>query len=190
MIGAGLKLIDEAFDEGTFEKGRASAIAFLLLLIWIGISALDEGSATILLSILTGVLLTGKIDNKVFGLCTATILGVLLFLQRLLWPPLLFLTGAGVIDEKGNDYVDAHRANRFVSFFFLHRFTMKIGVALVCAAGVFPWHYLLAFLLFDIGYDTVGILSRHYSRAQDGVGETRSPGRDIPAVTLALQCHE
>jgi hypothetical protein len=137
-------------------------MAGILLVLWIGLSLLDTASATILLSVLIGVLFTGKIDNSVFGASTAAIVGSLSFLQRVVFLPMLFLSAAGIIDEKGNDYVDTHNSNKIIEFFFLHRFTMKIGLFALCIAGFYSMIYFLAFLLFDISYDTIGFISNNY----------------------------
>jgi hypothetical protein len=162
VIGGGLKYIDEAFDEEVFSKKLASAMAGILIALWIGLSILDTASATILLSVLIGVLFTGKIDNSVFGASTAMIVGSISFLQRVVFLPLLFLSATGIIDEWGNDYVDTHKSNKIIEFFFLHRFTMKIGLFALCLAGFFSMIYFLAFLLFDISYDTIGFISNNY----------------------------
>jgi hypothetical protein len=174
VIGAGLKYIDEAFDEESFNKNFATYIAAILLILWIGISILDNAAATILLSILLGVLLTGKIDNTVFGVSTAAIIGSIAFLGKLFIPQLIALTITGIIDEKGNDYVDSHKSNGLLSFFFLHRFTMKIGLFTLCLTGLFPYYYLIAFLIFDISYDAIGIasgLSREESVSENNIRE-------------------
>ncbi|GBE19244.1 MAG TPA: hypothetical protein ENH13_01600 [Euryarchaeota archaeon] len=128
-------------------------------MLWIGISILDTTAATILLSVLLGVLFTGKIDNTVFGASTSAIVVSLAFLEKVIFLPLLALTITGIIDEKGNDYVDSHKTNKVIAFFFLHRFTMKIGLLTLSLAGIFAIQYMLAFLLFDISYDTVGFFS-------------------------------
>jgi hypothetical protein len=162
IIGGGLKYIDEAFDEEVFNQKLATAMACILLVLWIGISILDKASATILFSVLIGVLFTGKIDNSVFGASTAAIVGSLSFLQRVVFLPFLFLSITGIIDEKGNDYVDTHESNKIIEFFFLHRFTMKIGIFALSLAGFFSIVYFLAFIFFDIAYDTIGFISSHY----------------------------
>ncbi len=165
LIGGGLKYIDEAFDEEVFNRTSASCVAAVILTAWIALSVVDITSGTILLSVLVGVLFTGKIDNKVFALSTLTIILSLVYVQKVLWMPLVFLTLAGMIDEKCNDYVDSHSVNRLARFFFLHRFTMKAGVLSLAILSVFPIYYFAAFLLFDIAYDTVGVISR-YQRAE------------------------
>lgn len=161
VIGGGLKFIDEAFDENAFNKKFAFLIAALLVIIWTGISIYDASAATVLFAILGGVFLSGKIDNAAFRAST-TVLVILLFLSgrfTLIWLPFFLLTLAGIIDEKGNDYVDSRKTNRAVKFFFLHRFSMKLTVFAVCYASYLHGLYLFAFLAFDVTYDLIGVLS-------------------------------
>jgi hypothetical protein len=156
-IGAGLKYIDDAFDEAKFSKKKAIAIAPVIALIWIALSLYDPISATILFSVLLAVLLSGKIDNLVFLLCTIAIIAIPLLTQMLtiLWIPLFLLTFAGIIDEKGNDYVDTCAAPKLVEIFFSYRFCMKSAMLSLCILSVIPWLYLLAFLAFDVAYELV-----------------------------------
>jgi hypothetical protein len=163
FIGAGLKYIDDAFDEDTFSKKKALAIAPLIVLAWICLSLFDSVSATILFSILLAVLLTGKIDNTIFKIC-AIVLGFVLVLTQalnLLWAPLIFLTLMGIADEKGNDFTDIHSTSKLVTFFFSYRFCMKLGLLSLCALSIFPWLYLLAFLAHDGAYETVRIIGKY-----------------------------
>jgi hypothetical protein len=183
VIGGGLKYIDEAFDEGTFNKRIATVLASFLIVIWLGLSMLDPTSGTILLAVLLGVVFTGKIDNSVFEMSTATIFGALVLLGKFLIAPLLLLSATGIIDEKGNDYVDNSKSsNKFVKFFFLHRFTMKLGLLLVCLSGFFAIEYFISFLFFDIAYDSVGIVSSAYS---EGIVIEKDLGIDYREPTSA-----
>ncbi len=161
-IGGGLKFIDEAFDEGIFSKRAAILLAPVLVAVWIAVSIIDAASATILFSILAGVLLAGKIDNAIFKTSSISLILAALLSGKIgiLWPLFLALTIAGIIDEIGNNYVDSNRSNKIVEFFFLHRFTMKIGVFSLCAISMLPWRYLLAFLAFDVSYDLVGMIGQ------------------------------
>lgn len=166
-IGGGIKFIDEAFDEGIFNKRVAYLLAPALVAVWMAVSLFDAISATILFSILAGVLLAGKIDNTIFKTSAISILLAALLSGKIsiLWTPFLSLTIAGIIDEFGNNYVDSNRARKAVEFFFLHRFTMKIGVTLLCAFSIFSWDYLFAFLAFDMSYDLVGMLGQWTMRS-------------------------
>ncbi len=162
VIGAGLKYIDDAFDEDTFSKKKAIVIAPIIVLIWICLSLFDSVSATILFSILFAVLLTGKIDNLIFKVSTIALISILFLTQMLnfLWIPLVILILMGVADEKGNDYVDNHATLKLVEFFFSYRFCMKMGVLSLCILTLLPWLYLLAFLAHDGAYESVRILGK------------------------------
>ena len=159
VIGGGLKFIDEAFDENAFNKKFAFIIVAILVVIWAGISIYDASAATVLFAILASVFLSGKVDNLAFKMGVVALLP-LVFLSGLALLPFLILTLAGVIDERGNDYVDSRKANKAVKFFFLHRFSMKCAAFAVCYASYLRWLYFFTFLAFDIAYDLIGFLSR------------------------------
>ncbi len=184
VIGGGLKYIDDAFDEGVFDRKRAVLLAGLVTILWIGVSIHDPVSATILFAVLLGVLLAGKIDNLVFRTSSASIILVLVCSGR--FEPLSWtfaaLVLAGVLDEKGNDLVVSHHVSRFMEFFLRHRFSMKVGVLAVCAASLMPWVYLLAFLSFDLAYDTVGFISMGFlTKTRDGTPPVH-PLRTWPVI--------
>jgi len=162
IIGAGLKYIDDAFDEDRYSKKKAIVIAPIIVLIWICLSLFDSISATILFSILFAVLLTGKIDNLIFKVSTIALISILFLTQmlNLLWIPLVVLILMGVADEKGNDYVDNHATLTLVEFFFSYRFCMKMGLLSLCILTLLPWLYLLAFLAHDGAYESVRIVGK------------------------------
>ena len=159
-IGFGLKYIDDAFDEDRFSKTTAKLFAPILVLLWISVSLLDSFSATVLFAILIAVMLSGKVDNRVFKLSAIALIAVVVLTQydRFSWLPLVVLTVMGVTDEKGNDYVDAHETGAIREFFFAHRCGMKVGVLSLCIVSFLPWLYLAAFLVFDTAYELVGLL--------------------------------
>jgi hypothetical protein len=159
LIGFGLKYIDDAFDEGLFSKESAMLLAPILVVIWAGVSIFDSLSATILFSILFAVILSGKVDNVTFKLSAIALIAILLSTRmlHLSWIPFLALTVMGVVDEKGNDYVDNHITGGFWEAFFAHRCGMKLGTVGLCVVALLPWLYLIAFLAFDTAYEFVKI---------------------------------
>ena len=167
IIGAGLKYIDDAFDEDIFSKKIAVLIAPIIVIVAVILAIKDAASQTILFSILLAVLIGGKVDNLVFKLSSIAFL-LLLFLPsfglygtfNFLWIPLVIITITGVIDERGNDYIDKNKTNELTNFFFEHRFSMKIGMLTVCVFPFLPWLYLLAFLAFDGAYESIRILGK------------------------------
>jgi hypothetical protein len=160
VIGAGLKYIDDAFDEEMFSKKIAMLTAPILVILWACLSIFDSISATILFSVLFAVLLSGKVDNFVFELSSISLVLILFLTQmsHLLLAPLFVLTVMGITDEKGNDYVDKRRIHEVWEFFFAHRCSMKVGIFGLCMVSLLPWPYMIAFLAFDTAYDFVGVL--------------------------------
>ena len=63
VLGAGLKYIDDAFDEKIFNRKFALILAPFLGALWAYTMFINQFSATILLAILIGVFLRGKVDN-------------------------------------------------------------------------------------------------------------------------------
>ncbi|MGC9443953.1 MAG: hypothetical protein ACP5E9_03340 [Candidatus Methanospirareceae archaeon] len=181
-IGFGLKYIDDAFDEDRFSKLTAKLLAPILVLLWISVSLLDSVSATVLFAILSAVLLSGKVDNRIFKLSALALITVVVLTQYAYfsWVPLAVLTIMGVTDEKGNDYVDAHETRGIRKFFFAHRCGMKVGALSLCFASCLPWLYLAAFLAFDTAYEFVNLLD--YLRVPT-IGNKR---RRLPLAVIIL----
>ena len=169
VIGAGVKYIDDAFDEDRFSKKIAVLIAPVIVIVACILAIKDTASQTILFSILLSVLIGGKVDNLIFKVSFIAFL-VLLFLPSFylygkiyfLWAPLIIITITGIIDEKGNDYVDENKTCKLTHFFFEHRFSMKIGLLTVCVFQFLEWFYLFAFLSFDSAYESIRIFGYLY----------------------------
>jgi len=168
ILGAGLKYIDDAFDERVFNKKIAYAVAPLLGVLWAYTMFIDAASATILLAILLGVLLKGKIDNYAhFMGMIVVIAGVIVLGVQLLIIPLIFLTLAALFDEVGNDFIDKRHYiqgnnvfKKFIGYFFDQRWLTKIVILGLAVVNVIPIYFFLAMLLFDGAY----ILMRGYSQ--------------------------
>lgn len=162
-----MKYIDDAFDEKIFSKKFALVLAPLLGALWVYTMVMDQFSATILLSILLGVALRGKIDNHAHIIGTAVIIAVIpLSGIDFMLLPLLFLTAAAFLDELGNDVVDYIPSDnptllrRTVDYMFHQRWLTKIGILFVVLLGLFPMYFFLAILLFDIAYFSVRIYGK------------------------------
>ncbi len=169
IIGAGLKYIDDAFDEDRFSKKKAIAIAPIIVLLACILAIKDTASRTILFSILLSVLIGGKVDNSIFKVSSIAFLLLLSLPSFYLYGtmdffgmPLIIITITGIIDEKGNDYVDENRTNKLIHFFFEHRFSMKIGMLTVCVFQFLGWSYLFAFLAFDGAYESIRVYGYLY----------------------------
>lgn len=166
LLGAGLKYVDDALDEDRFSKKGALVVAPLLV-IGAGILAVtDIGSRTILVSIILASVLSGKVDNVVFKLSSTAFLVLILCATyafngglTFLWIPLVVLTVAGILDEKGEGYISAHQTTPFTNFFFQHRSAMKLGMLILCFCHFFALPYLFFLLAFDLSYEAVGVSS-------------------------------
>ena len=174
ILGAGLKYIDDAFDERTFNKKIALILAPLLGILWAYTMIISPVSATILLAVLLGVFFKGKIDNYAHGLGLGVIIVILVIAGvQLLLLPLVVLVAAAILDEAGNDIVDYNMKNfdksnflhKVIIAFFDQRWVTKIAILYVALLGVFPWYFFLAMLLFDGAY----LVVRMYSRSQKRV---------------------
>ncbi len=171
LLGAGLKYIDDAFDERTFNKKIALILAPFIGILWAYTMIINPVSATILLAIVLGVFIKGKIDNRahILGLVVIVLL-LILFGVELLWLPLIMLIAAAMLDEVGSDAIDynckSFDKNKFSHkvfiAFFDQRWLTKLAVLYVVLVGVFPWYFFVAILLFDGAY----LVVRMYSRSQ------------------------
>lgn len=169
VLGGGVKYVDDAFDEKKFSKKIATLLAPALGVLWAYTCISSEIAATLLLAIMFGVLLKGKIDNLAHQLGFVTII-VLLFLggAEMMIVPLIVLTVAGALDEVGNDFMEKRTSyfyhskawEKFSSFFFGYRLLMKIVVLFITLLGVFPLYFLVAFLLFDSSYHIMHLYSQ------------------------------
>jgi len=174
ILGAGLKYIDDAFDEKIFNKNIAIAIAPFLALLWGYTMTIDPFSATILLAILAGVFLRGKIDNRAHFVGLLVIIAIIaVFGIEFLFIPLVFIAAAAFLDEVGNDVIDYNKGNinnhlfrhKILVYFFDQRWCTKLAILYAILLGVIPLYFFIAMLLFDGAYLTV----RLYSRAQQDI---------------------
>ena len=178
ILGAGLKYIDDAFDEKIFNKKLAIIIAPLLGILWAYTMLIDQFSATILLAILIGVFIRGKIDNYAHITGFIVILIILVFTGiNLLFLPLVFIAVGVFLDELGNDILDKN-IEYFNDSKFLHNITLnffdqrwltKITVLYVVLIGLFPLYFFLAILLFDGAYLTVRLYTRSRKQMKKAV---------------------
>jgi hypothetical protein len=161
ILGAGIKFIDAAYDEHTFNKKLALIIAPILGLLWVYTMIINPVSATILLAILIGVLFKGKIDNFAHLSGAIIIFPILFYIGiDIMIIPFLFLAAAAFLDEVGNDYVSngLENSNRygflhlFIKYFFDHRWLMKCSILFLCLIGLIPLLFFVAMVFFDYAY--------------------------------------
>lgn len=192
ILGAGIKYIDDAFDKNTFRKNWALAITPFLSLLGVYAMIIDPVSATILLAILFGVLLKGKIDNIAFviGFILVMIPVILVGVEFLILP-LVLLAASAVLDEVGNDFIDSKKgqldqnklSNKFVIYFFDHRWIMKIAIIYLVIIGLVPFYFFIAMALFDYAY----IFMDHYNQIKQGIIDTTFTKRVIVKIGLIFK---
>jgi hypothetical protein len=174
LLGAGIKYVDAAFDEKVFDKKTAMAIAPLLGIVWALTMILHPMAATILLAVILGVLVKGKIDNiaHAIGLSSIIIFYVLLWYLFdgvvIYVVPLFFLTAAGILDEIGNDVIGYNSefsynhsfGFQFFKYFFGRRHFMKVALIYLFIVAGYPLYFFVAFLFFDEAYMMVALYSK------------------------------
>jgi hypothetical protein len=160
LLGAGLKYIDDAFDEKIFNKKIAYAVAPLLGILGAYTMMIDAVSATILLAVVLGVLLKGKVDNYAFLSALLVTVSILILAGvQLLILPLIVLTLAALFDEVGNDIIDKKnylngekRWQQCIGYFFDQRWVMKVVILSLAVVNIVPFYFFAAMFLFDGAY--------------------------------------
>ena len=189
ILGAGIKYIDDAFDKHTFKKNWALAITPFLSILGAYAMIIDPVSATILLAVLFGVLLKGKIDNIAFiiGFILVMIPVILAGVEFLILP-LVLLAASAILDEVGNDFIDGKKidlnlerfSHKFVIYFFGHRWIMKIAILYLVLINIIPFYFFIAMTLFDYAY----VLMDHYTQIKQGIMDTTLTKRAIVKIGL------
>lgn len=192
ILGAGLKYVDDAFDEKTFNKKLALILTPILSIIGAYTMLIDPVSATILFAILCGVLIKGKIDNYAFfGGLVLVIAMVFLAGVQFLFLPLLILAAAAILDEVGNDYIDKKREdldenkvlNKFAIYFFGHRWIMKAMILFLVFLAIVPAYFFIAMIFFDYAYISVGL----YTQAKKGTTNSAVLRKAVSKVGLIFK---
>jgi hypothetical protein len=178
ILGASIKYIDAAFDEQVFNKKTAIVVAPIIGILWSFTMILHPMAATILLSVILGVFLKGKIDNAAHGIGLLTIIGFyvlfwIFFDGTIIYViPLFFLAAAGVLDEIGNDVISYNEefsnnhsfGYQFFKYFFGRRHFMKVGLIYLFIVAGYPLSFFVSFLFFDEAYMMVALYSQSKSR--------------------------
>lgn len=187
ILGAGIKYIDDAFDKHLFSKKMALAITPFLSILGAYAMIVDPVSATILLAVLCGVLLKGKIDNIAFAIgFTLVMIPVFLAGVEFLILPLILLAASAVLDEVGNDFIDKKKEQlnqeklfyNLVIYFFGHRWIMKIAILYLVIISIIPFFFFLAMLLFDYAY----VFMDHYAQLKQRIIDTTLTKRTIVKI--------
>lgn len=161
ILGAGIKYVDDAFDEQVFSKKKALFLSPVLGILWAYSMILSPESATLLGAILLSVIIKLKIDNpghQIGAISIVSVLGGMYFLGfiQFLWLPLVIVMLAGVLDEINRDYLRRHFVKSDFWYRFLRdRYLMDLSVFLLAFFNFMPFIYFIAFYAFGFGYDLI-----------------------------------
>ena len=160
FLGAGIKYIDSVFDEGVFDKRIALILTAICGILMGVLIASDPYAAAVLIAIVLGVALTQKIDNFAFLIGASLAIGIPVLVANVTtfyFLPIAVLVFGGILDEIGNNMVDAGRIrNRAGQVFFHYRLTTEVLMGMLVILGQVPAPYWLALILFDLSYHIVG----------------------------------
>lgn len=167
LAGLTLKIGDDFLDEANrsdfawFPLGISGFFFGFLM-------STSEWDMVLMVSIILGVLASGKVNRPQFGIgfvvmaLTLVLLGVPPVTELCQWlTSLVILFLASVLDELGNNWANG-RNQSVLSLFFNYRFTLKVSAILLSL--VWPDFLLSAVGLwaFDLGYELAGRSMKHF----------------------------
>ncbi len=117
-------------------------------------------AAYIFIAILIGNLIAFKVDGLHHILTLIIFIFILLVggIPDLNLVVILICILAAFSDEVGHELISKVTQNKFLNLFFEYRFVMKIVILLLAVCGVFNIWIFVCFILFEISYETAGIL--------------------------------
>jgi hypothetical protein len=165
LAGFTLKIGDDLLDEYNKESLAWFPLAVAGLLFGL-LMVYSEWDLVLFTAIIIGVIFSGKVNKPQFLAGFAFIIIVVLFrgiptvTYWLDWFTILcILFYAAVLDEKGNDWVDAELTPRAAQF-FAYRFSLKCSVLLISILWPLFLPSALGLWVFDLGYETAGWIGR------------------------------
>ena len=165
FAGFTLKLGDDLLDEHNKENWAWFPFAVSGLLFGF-LMSLSEWDLVLFTAMIVGVIFSGKVNKPQFLIGFGLIITVV-FIQGipdvtdwLEWLTILcILFFAAVLDEKGNDWVDANLTPRAAQF-FAYRFSLKCSVLFISVIWPLFFPSAIGLWVFDSGYETAGWISR------------------------------
>jgi hypothetical protein len=168
LAGLVLKIGDDLLDE--LDKPDISWLPLAIAGILFGfIMTVSEWDLALMVSIIIGVIASGKVNRLQFVVGFVLILVVVIlvgippitsWLDWLTIVIMLFL--AAVLDERGNEWADQEASPRAYKF-FEYRFTMKVSVILISLIWPSLFPAAVGLWFFDLGYEIAGwIVGRNH----------------------------
>ncbi|MGY5858901.1 MAG: hypothetical protein RTU63_05995 [Candidatus Thorarchaeota archaeon] len=169
LAGLTLKIGDDLLDE--LDKPDLSWVPLALAGVLFGfIMTVSEWDLALMMSIIIGVIVSGKVNRLQFVVGFVLIFTVMIlvgippissWLDWLTLVIMMFL--AAVLDERGNEWTDQEVSPRAYKF-FEYRFTMKVSVLLISLIWPLLLPAAIGLWFFDIGYEIAGwVVRRNYS---------------------------
>ncbi len=165
FMGASVKYVDQVRDARVFDPRWGWLLVLFSGVLMAFFMYSDVWSATILVALIAGNFVAGKIDALEFKTMVAVALllpitasllfDTAYFTQTLDWFVFSALALAGLLDEKANDLSDKKKLHHLVHFFFHHRVFTPLVLVWFVVLSILPFMYLLAFLGFDLAYTMV-----------------------------------
>jgi len=169
LAGLSLKIGDDLLDE--LDKPDLSWVPLALAGILFGfIMTVSEWDLALMVSILIGVIVSGKVNRLQFVVGFVLIFVVVLLvgippiISWLDWLTLVIMMFlAAVLDERGNDWADREASPKAYKF-FEYRFTMKVSVILISLIWPLLLPAAVGLWFFDLGYEIAGwFVRRNYT---------------------------
>lgn len=163
LIGAGIKLVDQAVDDPSRIRFCKSllwlvvAVLIVLVNIWIFV---DVYTAILALGIILSLIAARKIDNAYFIVLAIAVLPLSVFrffniaIIILVLPTLIAIFIASLLDEALHTQASKIQNATFRRF-LLHRPILKISVVILPLFGLLTFIHTIGFWCFDIAYDAV-----------------------------------
>ncbi len=163
LIGAGIKLVDQAVDDPSRIRFRKSllwlvvAVLVILVNIWV---FFDVYTAVLALGIILSLIASRKIDNTYFIVLAIAVFPLSLFrffdiaILILVLPTLIAIFVASLLDEVLHAQASKiHIAA--IHHVLLHRPILKISVVILPFFGLLTFIHTIGFWCFDIAYDAL-----------------------------------
>lgn len=154
-----MKYSDDLFDVNN-NLAFASVFGILCGIASALASVYSLEAAYIFLAILIGNFLALKVDgiHHIITLIIFIVILLIFGIPELNLIVLLVCVLAALSDEVGHELISKFTQNKFLNLFFEYRFVMKIVILLLAVFGVFDIWIFVCFILFEISYETAGII--------------------------------
>ena len=158
LAGISLKLAD---NYGASARGYLSAAVSAVCMGFL--IADNSSSSSIVLGIMIGVTLAGKLDqlNLIFGLCATLISAAVLGFSVPNLPLLAIVLVAALLDEVGHEKV---KSPGILATFFHFRMVLKAVVASLALLMWIDLFHAVGFFCFDVAYDATNIVWPFFAR--------------------------